>query len=376
MESLRWLVRGGGPAWFRWTVRLVVLAAIIVAGFLPYGYELGGDCRIVPKDERGVRALIGDEIATVHVTQGQEVPAGYVLATLAARDEESQVEISRAELKRAQANLDLLRAGSRPEDLQMAELKVELWQVQLAFREADLARVKKLQSTNSATPQELERSQKGYDTGLQMVALSQEQLTKVKNGPRAEEIRAAEAAVEAAQARSNQAEKMFALRQITTPIAGRIATLHVGARQGQVAAPGDLIAVVQDTSSLHLEVQAQESTAVYLKPGMVVKVRLNGTYGELLTGKVVSIGDLAARRTVVTTAPARTDREELQEEIMRTGEEPHFVPVVVELDPHEVSLAPGMTGYARIVVAPDYFWNVLKNPILRFFRVDVWSWLP
>ncbi len=376
MESLRWLVRGGGPSWFRWTVRLVVLAAIVVAGFLPYSYELGGDCRVVPKDERGVRALIGDEIAAVHVAQGQEIPAGYVVATLAAREEESEVEIARAGLEKAQADLDLLRAGSRPEDLQIAELKAVLWEVQMAFREADLARVKKLHTTNAATPQELERSQKGHDSTKQLAAVSQEQLAKTKAGARAEQIRAAEATVEAAQAALNKAEKLWALRHVTTPIAGRVATLHVGARQGQVANPGDLIAVVQDTSKLHLEVQAQEATAVYLKPGMTAKVRLNGTYGDLLTGKVVSIGDLAARRTVVTTPPARTDREELQEEIMRTGEEPHFVPVVVELDPHQVPLSPGMTGYARIVVAPDYFWNVLKNPIVRFFRVDVWSWLP
>jgi hypothetical protein len=95
-----------------------------------------------------------------------------------------------------------------------------------------------------------------------------------------------------------------------------------------------------------------------------------------LTGKVVSVGDRAARRTVVTAAPARTDREELQEDLMRTGDEPSFIPVVVELDRHQVALAPGMTGYARIVIAPDYFWNVLKNPVMRFFRIDVWSWLP
>lgn len=382
MESVRWLVRGGGPGWFRWTVRFVVLAAIVVAGFLPYSYELGGDCRLMPAAERGVRALIADEIAAVHVTEGQQVPAGYVVATLAARDEEAEVEISRAELARAQANLDLLRAGSRPEDIQLAELKIDLVEVQLAFKEADLARVKKLHATNSATPQELERSQKGYDSSQQMLELAKERLTKVKNGPRAEEIRAAEATVAVNQARLKQAEKMYALRQLTTPIAGRIATLHLGARQGQVAAAGDLIATVQDTSKLHVEVQAQEATAAYLKPGMVAKVRLNGTYGELLTGKVVSIGDLAARRTVVTTPPVRTDREELQEEIMRTGEEPHFVPVVIELDEvaagnaELASLSPGMTGYTRIVVSNDFFWNVLKNPIVRFFRVDVWSWLP
>ena len=35
-----------------------------------------------------------------------------------------------------------------------------------------------------------------------------------------------------------------------------------------------------------------------------------------------------------------------------------------------------MTGYARVVVSEDYFWSVLGRTLARFFRVDVWSWLP
>jgi HlyD family secretion protein len=376
MELLYSLVRGGGPAWFHWTVRLVLLTAIVVAGFLPYNHEVGGKCRVVPADERGVRAMIGDEVVTVHVRDGEEVPAGYVLATLAAREEESQVKIARAALAHAQANLDLLEAGSRAEDIKMAEAQVTLWEATHGFHEADLARVTKLHGTNSATPAELERAQKGFDTAEQSLSQAEEQLTKLKNGAREEEIRAAEATVEEQQARLDQAEKMYALRHVVTPIAGRVSTLHIGARQGQMAAPGDLIAVVQDVSALHIEVQADEATAVLLQPGMFAKVRLEGMYGALLTGKVVSVGDIVARRTVVTATPARTDREELQEDLLRTGDEPHFVPVAIELDPHQVPLSPGMTGYARIVVAPDFFWNVLKNPVLRFFRTDVWSWLP
>ena len=382
MDSLRWFVRGGGPAWFRWAVRFVLLTAIAVLGVVPYRFELGGDCRLVPVAEHGVRALVADEIAAVHVTVGQEVAAGYVLATLAARDEEYRLELARAELQRAQADLDLLRAGSRAEDVRAAELKQELFQVQLDFKALDLARVQKLRETNTTTAEELERSQKSRDHAASLLASAQEQLTKVKNGARPEEIRSAEASVAARQADYKHAESMFALRQIRTPIAGRVATLHVKERQGQVAAVGDLIAIVQDTSSLLVEIQAEEATASYLKPGMMAKVRLNGTFGELFTGKVVSIGDFAALRTALTISPSRTDREELQESTKRTGNEPYFVPVIVQLDPTlsgdaQISpLVPGMTGYARIVVKEDYFWNVLKNPILRFFKVDVWSWLP
>jgi hypothetical protein len=370
------LIRGGGPWWFRWSVRIAVAASIVVLGFLPYHYEIGGDFRVAPKQERGLRSLLADELAEVRIQDGQDVPADYVVAVLSAREEESAVELAKAELKQAQANLDLLRAGSRPEDIQLAELQLELYQTQTAFRENELTRVKKLRESNSATPQELERAQRASDVATSMVEIAKERLGKVKNGPRAEEVQEAEAAVEAAKVKLDLNQRKLALREIKTPIAGRIASPGLAAKQGQFLQEGELLAVVQDISQVHAEMAADEAAAANIKVGMPVKLRLNGTYGELLMGKVSAIHAHAQPYPHFANASVRSDREQSLQGAKLDGDEDRFVAVVIDLDDREYQVVPGMTGYARVVVANDYFWSVLGRSLARFFRVDVWSWLP
>jgi hypothetical protein len=35
-----------------------------------------------------------------------------------------------------------------------------------------------------------------------------------------------------------------------------------------------------------------------------------------------------------------------------------------------------MTGYAKIQSARMPFWKVLSMPLVRFAKVEIWSWLP
>lgn len=376
MNSWRWLVRGGGPWWFRWSVRLAVVAAIAVLGFLPYRYEIGGDFRVAPEQERGVRALLADELAEVRVRDGQDVAEGYVVGLLSAREEQSAFDLATAELKQAQAGLDLLQAGSRPEDIELAQLQLELFQTQSAFRESELARVKKLRETNSATPQELDSAKRSFDVANSMVEIAKERLGKVKNGSRPEEVRAAEAEVEAAKVRLELAGRKLALREIKTPIAGRINAPGLADKQGQFLQEGELLAVVQKVSRLHADMAADEAAAANIQVGMPVKLRLNGTYGQLLWGKVRLIHTHAQPYPHFAHASVRSDREQSLQGAKLDGEEDRFVAVIIDLDDREYPLVPGMTGYARVVVQDDYFWNVLGRSLARFFRVDVWSWLP
>jgi len=39
-------------------------------------------------------------------------------------------------------------------------------------------------------------------------------------------------------------------------------------------------------------------------------------------------------------------------------------------------LKPKMTGYAKIMVAHRPVWDVLFRPLLRWVRIELWSWLP
>jgi multidrug resistance efflux pump len=357
-------------------LRIAAVVAIVAIGFIPYSYEIGGKCRLVPVAQHGVRAQIADEIVKVNVREGDWVEAGTVIASLAARNEIASVASTSAALDRARADLALLQAGSRPEDIRMAKQEVDLREVQLQYQERELRRKKELMATaGTETQAELERVQSARDQAEQLLLTARENFAKLQQGARVEEIRAAQADVARLSADLDHHSRLLALKDITAPIAGRVITLGVQQRLGQYVQPGDLVAVLQDTSHLRVAVQADQSAAVQIKAGQTVKLRLEGLDGRLLMGKVHEVSTGAMTESELDIEPVRSDRESHLTELY-TRKDDRFVDVEVELEDGHVVLLPGMTGYARIVISPDVLWRAVARPIVRFFMVEVWSWLP
>ena len=54
----------------------------------------------------------------------------------------------------------------------------------------------------------------------------------------------------------------------------------------------------------------------------------------------------------------------------------NVVPVLVELPNPGGRLKIDMSGYTRIQVGSRPLGSLLLDPVVRFFRVEVWSWLP
>ncbi|MCA9261836.1 MAG: HlyD family efflux transporter periplasmic adaptor subunit, partial [Planctomycetales bacterium] len=375
VPMIRWIVRGGGPWWFRWGLRVAFVATIVLIGFIPYSYNIGGDCRIVAADELSIRAQIADEIESVEVTEGQLVEPGQIVARLTAREETAAVNVLRAELAEAQADLNLLKAGSRPEDVEIAQQKLELWQVQFKYHTDNLGRTQQLFDDNSVTRAELEKAQKERDIAESMVDSARERVEKMEQGARQEEIDAAAARVDSAAARLAQAETMLELRNIRTSVGGRIITPKIELRKGHAVQPGDLIAVVENTGPLQAEVIADEAAAAHIEPGQLVKIRLRGRYGELLTGTVSGIAWTAEDEAELDTPAFRSDREAMLDQPNLVDGDHRYVRVYVRLDDAQDKLLPNMTGYAKVTISEGTLWEAFYRPILRFFRVDVWSWL-
>lgn len=375
IENVRSLIRNGGRAVFRWSIRFALMGIAIVCGFISYDFEVAGLCRIVPTSQVGVRAQIADEIVRIHVAEGDWVDIGAPIATLSVRDEVAAAETLKAQLKGAKAELDLLCAGPRAEDVAIAEQKLDLCRSQLAYRESELSDLKKLHAENATALLDVKKAQQSRDEAQNASMAAQENLTRIKQGAREQEILVAQAEVERIEAELRHVEQTVQLGRLTAPIAGRVVTQNIQERVGQSVQPGDLIAVLHDTAKLRAEVAADEAAAVHVKKGMRVKLRLNGTDGKLLTGAVHHVTWKTIDQRQFDIEPIRSDRESRVEEAIEK-QEAHHIRICVDLDPHQENLVPGMTGNARIVIRSGQFWEALLRPVLRFVRVDVWSWLP
>lgn len=375
-QGYRNIVLYGGSWKVRWSARLFILIAVIIAGFvIPYTHQVGGECRILPLAERGIRSQVDGEVSAVYVDEGDEVGTGDLIVKLQSRNEEAAVVTTQAALDEAQAELDLLRNGTRPEEIAMAEQKVELWETQIDFASLTLEREKKLSAANAGAAKQVELAQKQVELGEAELLSSQQNLEKLKNGSREEEIRAAAAKVRRYAAELAHHQEKVDLTEIKTPLSGRIVTSNIRERVSQTVKEGDLIAIVHDASVLRAELAAEERAASCVRPGMPVQIRLYGVDGRLITGKVTDIARRAVDNGQFAQERIRSDEENWAEEIAHKDDAYHIT-VYIELDAHQEEILPGLTGYGKVEIGPDNLWNAMWRPIQRFFLVEVWSWLP
>ncbi|MBX7165573.1 MAG: HlyD family efflux transporter periplasmic adaptor subunit [Pirellulales bacterium] len=369
------VLRGGGPWWIRWPIRLGLLAGIVACGFIPYPIEVGGEFRLVPKSECGIRAPLAGEIAEILVEDGQTVAAGDTIATLMGRQEKSNVAMTEAELDKARADLALLHAGTRPEPIEIAEHKVALAQSSVDYYQSELDRLEKL-SAQTITEQQRENTRYQHDQAIKMLASAQAELNGLKVGPRQEEILAAEAQVKKLEALLAHHREQLALTKIITPIAGHVVTGNVKERRGQHVEPGDLIALIQDSSELRVEIACGEDAAPQVTPGMKARLHVTGLDGDELLATVERLGDRALDGAEVMQDRYRSDRENLAEATLHQ-EGVHYIRVYAVPDANQPELKPDMTGYARITIQQDTrLWEALWRHLRRFLMVEAWSWLP
>ncbi len=375
IPAWRWLVRAGGRWYIRWPVRLMVLAGLIACGWIPYSHEVGGDFRLIPVAEVGIRAPISGTLTTVPHGEGEAVAQGDTLAVIDPREQRAQLEATRHELEEAQANLDLARAGNRAEEVEAARQKMELASVRLKYYEQELVRVEGLATTNTVSPAQLETARFDRDSAHRIFLASREELAALEAGSRPEAIRAAEADVARLASLVDHYTQEVSLATVTAPLAGRLTTTNVRTRAGTFVQQGDLIAVVQDTARMRAEIAATEEAAAAVQAGQVVHLRMWGLHGDLVTARVVSKTATAIDARKWDQERVRSDREAMVESA-HVHDQRRNVWVYAELDASRTDLVPEMTGKARITIGPDLLWRALARPVLRFFRVEVWSWLP
>jgi HlyD family secretion protein len=209
---------------------------------------------------------------TLHVRAGDQVKRGQVLARLESPD-------LVARLSQEQATLSALRF-----DLRRAELEAgrAASVVQEAHAQADV--------DHTSAKREYERTRKAYDLG----AFSEMQLLRAQDAfekarfrlQQAEramqsqpeqgrfEIQSREAVLQRQQVVVDDLARQVAALEILSPVQGQVGQLQVADR-ANVVRDAPLLSVV-DLSLLEVEIQAPESLARDLAPGMTAELSANG----------------------------------------------------------------------------------------------------
>ena len=301
-------VGGGGSSLARARVggfALLAFLAIIAAGCRQQAptdrIRVSGH---VEADDVQVAAEVGGRVLELNVAEGDRVGAGQVIARLDPQDAELTITRLRAERAQADAQLRLLVAGSRPEDIRQsdaqvtaAEADVRAAEAEQANAQADLDRYEALLAANAGSRKARDDAQARRDVARDRVAAvrqraraAAEGAARVKAGARREEIDAARARVAAVDAQLATYQKAIDDAVVKAPVAGVVTSKLVNV--GEIVAPRASLVVMTDLDHAWGEVFVDEPLVPRLTLGQPATLYTDAG-GEGLPGKVTFVSPKA-----------------------------------------------------------------------------------
>jgi putative peptide zinc metalloprotease protein len=275
------------------------------------------------------------------VKEGQKVDSGQTVAELTSPSYYSNLLQVKENLRRARDNYNLLEKGARKESLQQAKDKVAQIQSELSLKEKELNRYKELIDKKLISNQEWENVQTEYSILSNQLKIAQNDLKIMKNGSRPEELSMADTEIKRWQERLEFLEGQVSDSQIKSPIQGTVTSISYD---------GNLLNI-SNIDTIRVMIQVSEKDLDVLQLGQRVKLKVQSYPFMTFWGKVTKISQMADL----------------------SGPKKIF-PVTCKIENPDRLLKPGMTGYAKVFCGKRSLFTLLTRRIVRYFRVEVWSW--
>jgi membrane fusion protein (multidrug efflux system) len=322
-------------------------------------------------------------VSAVFVRENQAVKEGDVLAELDPADLQIAVDLARAQVAQAQAQLDAedpsvsITLSSNQSALSSASSEIAAAQAALAAARKDVqqltAQLAQAQANDRTAQLEKERSEKllangsvsqsDYDNRAnaatataanvdaikqaldaaqdrvrqqqaQLVALQSRLVEVTSNAPRQVATRRAsvlwrQAALDAAKAQLAQAEKNLSYARILAPVTGIVAKKSIAV--GDHVAPGQQVIAISQTDSLYVTANYRETQLELVHPGQTATVHVDALSLDL-HGTVDSIGGATGSKLSV---------------LPPENASGNYVKVVQRI-PVRIQLEPGQAGVDRL----------------------------
>jgi HlyD family secretion protein len=221
-----------------------------------------------------IASEVAGRIASLAFAEGDTVTNGQLLATLDNTPYRLRRDEALAALALAQAQLDLMNAGSRNEDILRASAQVNEARAMAKAASLDSRRIEALFNQKSVSTKQRDDAATAAERTAAGLAAAEQQLNRLVKGNRPEEIQAAQASVALANARLAQADKAIADCIITAPTTGIITTKT--AESGEMTAVGAPLATLSRMDEVWLSLYLPETKLAGIKIGRKATVKIDG----------------------------------------------------------------------------------------------------
>ena len=179
-----------------------------------------------------VGSKIAGRVAWIGVEKGDRVKHDQVVVRLEDREYRAQYDQAKSAYDGAQARLQELERGSRPEEIDRAKADVERAQADLQTADAQLRRIQGLVKEGVSPAQSLDDAKGRYDSARANLAALTKTYELISQGPRQEQIETARHEAARAKAAMDYAKTILDATEIRMPGDGTILERNV--EQGEM----------------------------------------------------------------------------------------------------------------------------------------------
>jgi HlyD family secretion protein len=249
-------------------------------------------------------AKAGGRIVTLAVKEGDRVEAGAMILHLDTRDAELAIQRAKADRAQAEAQLRLVQAGARPEDIRQADAQtqaardeVQAARAELQAADKDLERFEALLQANAGSQKQRDDAATRRDVARERVQAAESRVraleqsgVRLRAGSRREEVDVARARVAAADTQIASAEETLADATLVSPVGG-VVTEKL-AEAGEIIAPRTPVVVLTDLSRPWADVFVPETAIPRIRIGQTATL-FTDAGGAGLPGSITYISPKA-----------------------------------------------------------------------------------
>lgn len=234
---------------------------------------------------------VSGRIESLTADEGDFIKAGQVYATLEKRYFDDSLRLAEAQRDQAKANLDRLKNGSRPEEIDQARAQTANTKAALARADQDFIRARQLIEKKIITSADYDVTKAAFLEAQAALNAAEASQRLVEIGPRAEDIAAGQAQLDAAEAQVIVTRRNLTDSELFAPHDGIILTR---AREiGAIVNAGETVATLTLSSPIWVRTYIGETDLGRIEPGMEVTVATDNPAGRKYSGKVGFISPTA-----------------------------------------------------------------------------------
>lgn len=272
-----------------WMVLAVAGATLLLTGCAGQEEGVLGSGTVEATDVV-VSAEVPGRVIEVDASEGTRVEKGALLVQLDTEDYRLELEQGRQRVAAAQAELTMLLAGAREEDLQQARAEVSRAEETLEHARRTFERTQRLYESGSATTSDRDSAETAFRqarAGLQAAQAAYQRLLVA----RPEEIQRGEARVEEARIAVTRFQNRLDDTAVQAPRSGTVITRFV--EEGEYVGPGAPLVRLADLSTVYLTIYVPGPYLAQIALNQEARISVDGLPERSFSGRVRRIADEA-----------------------------------------------------------------------------------